>query len=527
MPNPYYTDKPKSYRPPRTPLMQLLLKAWRMVQLRRRSAADIPTAPPLGVNLSRRRFVQRSALATLALSTSGLWSSCRKDELDTTRSIAIVGGGMAGLRAANILRKAGFGSTIFEASNRTGGRIYSATNLMGDGLTTELGGEFIDSIHEDMLDLVAEYGLTLLDTQAPSETSLIKDAYFFNGQHYSLSNIIDAFDDIAGAIDNATSNVEYYDNLSISQYLQSIGVSGWLRSLLEVAYTTEYGLEADVQSAVNFLYLISTDTSSGSFDIFGESDERYKVVGGNQQIVDKLAADVSEQIQLGYKLLKISTNADGKYVLAFDKGGGSTTESVAEFVILALPFTMLRDVDLTELNLPAQKTQAINELGYGTNAKLILGFNNRPWRNAGYVGYAFSDNGLQTGWDSSQLQNNNSGTGSYTVFTGGNNGVALADGTPAAQAALYLPLLDQLFAGSAATFNNKAERFHWPTYPFSKGSYPCYLVGQLTAFGETERDSVGKLFFAGDHCSIEYQGYMNGAAETGRMAAEDILSLIN
>ena len=78
--------------------------------------------------------------------------------------IAIVGGGMAGLNTAYKLQKAGLRATIYEGADRTGGRIFTATNLLGDGLTTELGGEFIDSTHEEMLALMDEFGLERLDT---------------------------------------------------------------------------------------------------------------------------------------------------------------------------------------------------------------------------------------------------------------------------------------------------------------------------------------------------------------------------
>ncbi len=43
--------------------------------------------------------------------------------------------------------------------------MFTATDLLGDGLTTELGGEFIDSGHDEMLALMDEFGLERLDTQ--------------------------------------------------------------------------------------------------------------------------------------------------------------------------------------------------------------------------------------------------------------------------------------------------------------------------------------------------------------------------
>jgi monoamine oxidase len=81
-----------------------------------------------------------------------------------------------------------------------------------------------------------------------------------------------------------------------------------------------------------------------------------------------------------------------------------------------------------------------------------------------------------------------------------------------------------LYPGSRAAFNGNAAGFHWPAHPLSLGSYACYKVGQWTAFAGEEQKPVGNIFFAGEHCSTEYQGYMNGGAATGREAAEAIIA---
>lgn len=67
---------------------------------------------------------------------------------------------------------------------------------------------------------------------------------------------------------------------------------------------TEYGLEAHEQSALNLIFLIDTQLNDG-FDIFGESDERYKVRGGNQQIPNRLAQMFANQIRYGHQLVPI------------------------------------------------------------------------------------------------------------------------------------------------------------------------------------------------------------------------------
>jgi len=98
--------------------------------------------------------------------------------------------------------------------------------------------------------------------------------------------------------------------------------------------------------------------------------------------------------------------------------------------------------------------------------------------------------------------------------------------SPAQQAAHLLPGLERAFPGLTAAQNGRVERFHWPTYPLLRGRYACYKPGQWTTIAGAEGRPVGNLFFAGEHCSYDFQGYMNGAAETGRTAAEAILARV-
>jgi len=442
--------------------------------------------------------------------------------------IAIVGGGMAGLSAAYTLWKAGIRARIFEASDRVGGRIYTARDLLAPGLTTELGGEFIDSIHLDMLSLAHEFGLPLIDTESASEVGL-SEGYFFGGRHYSESEIIENFNSVATRIaqdyDSTGEIVDFQnegnagalDNMSIAEYLDHIGASGVVRKLLEVAYVTEYGLEADQQSALNLIFLIGTDTTEG-LALFGESDERYKILGGNDLVIQSLDSVVGEQVVKGHTLEAVQSNG-GRYQLTFQRDGGAV-EISADVVLLTLPFSVLRSVRL-DLDLPASKRRAIDQLGYGTNSKVLIGCDRRIWREQGFNGGIYSDQRFQLGWDSSRQQSGSAG--GFTFYSGGALGLEAGSGSVSDQVEKLLPGLELAFPGVTATLNGKQSRFFWPGYKYTLGSYAAYRPGQWTSIAGAEILPVGGVYFAGEHCSYDFQGYMNGAAETGRRAAEAII----
>jgi monoamine oxidase len=517
---------------PKTGLMGSLQRAYKIARASIKSG--IPTDEIVDVlkhRTSRRRLLYgglglASALATVT------WHGGRDSKaFGATPKVLVVGAGIAGLTAAYRLRQAGVFVDIIEARSRVGGRIRSLPNAADTGVTVEVGAEFIDTDHTTLQSLAQELGLTLVDV-LPTDEGLAAETWYFEGRKIPEIEIINNFIPLAEKIEQdlaaiGDGDITYrsrnqtaiaLDNTSISQYLEQAQINPTLRQILELAYTTEYGREAQEQSSLNLLFLIGTNTDKLS--LYGESDERYVISGGNDQIPRLLANSLADFIETDTELEAISTRPDGRYRVSL-RSGYRTFSRVYERILLTLPFSTLRSVQLN-VDLPPIKRKAIAELGYGTNAKLITAYEQKLWRTQYESnGSTFADIGYQSTWQPSRYL---SGTkGLITNFTGGQHGFSLGKNSAESQAQVLLPQLDQVFPGIRNLRQGQAIRAYWPGEQYTRGSYSCYLVGQWTGIAGSQQRRVGNLFFAGEHCSLAYQGYMEGGSSTGEVAARRIL----
>jgi monoamine oxidase len=421
--------------------------------------------------------------------------------------------------------------------------MWSLRDRFADGQVVELGGELIDTPHERIRALAAELGIAL-DDLAAEEPEIRTETWFFDGARRSDAEVVEAFRPVAAKIEAALvavpedAEITYrtphgtaaLDRMTIAEWLDGAGVAGWFRKLLDVAYTTEYGLATDRQSALNFLWMI--DPEPDPFRIFGESDERFHVAGGNDRIPAELAKRLGARIATGHVLEAVAERAGG--LVASFRAHGSSIEVPASAVVLAVPFTLLRDVRI-DVEMPPVKRRAIAELGYGTNAKLMVGFASRPWREEHRAnGSALSDLPFQLVWETSRKQPGSAGI--LTNFTGGAHGLEIARGTAAEQAHRLVEDVEAVFPGVAAARAHLLEsgaespsrdlteiRMHWPSHPWVRGSYACYLPGQWTSICGAEGEPVGDLYFCGEHCSLAAQGFMEGGCETGERVAGALL----
>ncbi|QDL10593.1 FAD-dependent oxidoreductase [Brasilonema octagenarum UFV-E1] len=525
----------------RTPQFRQLLRILQLSQRKNLKAEGKPLSlAKKQAQWSRRRFIKLASLATgSALVTSGLshpekvWGRASHSG---NPKIAIVGGGIAGLNAAYQLKKIGLTATVYEARERLGGRIQTVTGVVGEGLVTDLGGQFINTNHTDMLALAKEFDIKLFSViEEQQKLPFPGTAYYFDGKVQSEAEIADKLRPLALAIyydaELLEQNFEQYapifDSMSAADYLNKYAdkiPEPFIRRLIENTIRSEYGVEPEESSAIQLLMNLPT-VDGNKVELLGNSDEAFVVEGGSGRIIDSLAQALSGQIHTRMPLTRIQSNGSG-FLLTFSRNYVVD----ADYVIIAIPLTVLREVDI-QVNLPNTLRRFIKEVDLGFNQKVIAGFNKKAWRQEnGFVKEVWSDLKFCLAWDGTLRQPDRE-NGELVFFLGGDEVRRNGSGSGKLQGRKFVRQLDDFIVGAKDAATDKFLQTQWTRDPFTKGSYTQFKPGQLTEFAkflyveaddpkERQDVNVGNLVFAGEHLSDEFYGYMNGAAQTGRLAAQ-------
>jgi monoamine oxidase len=509
--------------------------------------------------VSRRDFLKAGGATVGALAVSGPLSTFAARA--STPRIGIIGAGIAGLNAALTLQDKGIASTVFEASDRVGGRMHSVLADAGywqNSQTSEWCGELIDSNHKTIQNLASRFNLPLVDLIA-AQPAGTEDTYYVHGHNYSWTQAQNDFGAITQTLKDQlhaapfptlynrfTTFGQYLDNLSGYDWIENYVPGGHgsdFGALLDSAYNQEYGLDMARQSSLNLLYLLvyqPPKASVGAFDWYGVSDERFHIHGGNQRLPLAIASHLQNSspqstVRTQWRMTAIKTNGDGSVTCTFSTPAGSTQQTF-DAVILTMTFSVLRGLDYSGASFDNLKKTAITQLGYGTNTKMNLQFNSRFWNGTGaWLGHSngniYTDLPFEDAWEATRGEPGSSGV--VVLFTGGSFGTQVKlpqpymNTTDSSAATHYvqqfLTQLEKIWPGATAQWNGKATVGTPWSDPNLLGSYACWTTGQYTAFSGYEGVRQGNIHFAGEHCSTNFQGFMEGGAQEGARAAQEII----
>ncbi|MGC4091112.1 MAG: NAD(P)/FAD-dependent oxidoreductase [Polyangiaceae bacterium] len=446
------------------------------------------------------------------------------------RRVAVIGAGLGGLHCAYRLFQAGVDVRVYEANTRIGGRIFTGRRLFADERAyCELGGEFIEDTHATMLQLSSEFAIPLEDRQATFDG--LADSFWANGAEVPADKLLLQLSSAAPVMLGALSSAEtdpqsarLLDNTTLASFLASSVPQNKFPELLllmNAAFRAEFGLEPDVQSALNAWRLFPAGAAPNG--IYGGAEHRYRAIAGNDGFARSLAQPLAERVQLDRRLVAAVPLSDGSFRLTFEDVTRTSFEAESDHVVFALPFSTLRQIRLDALPLSDAKRRVISQLSYGSGSKLVGAFSGKPWRDRfRKSGSATSDLPSQTVWESSRGPS--LAAGLLTNLLAGDAG-ELADRVGVDDAVrTVLADIDEVWGVvSDAYVDGSALRMHWPSSPYAAGSASVYRAGQRSSFEGSEGTREGKLHFCGEHCSIDFKGTLEGAAETGALVAAEIL----
>lgn len=491
-------------------------------------------AAMLHAGMGRRDFLRCSALFGVSAAgvVSELGATAPHANAVTAPRVVIVGAGFAGLTAAyRIYKLKGWVPAVYEAQTRVGGRARTIRTGVG-GQYTEAGPSGISSNEPTIKNLVSELGLgPLVDTflNAPKADEL----YSFGGTKVlwkALAAPVAAFYAQCGqdwakigktiptyAASNAWAKAK--DAQSLASYIDAAISDRNARAYLKANFAQEYGGPAEVTSALHGIL------EEGSF--WGAEsgyDERYAVPGGNDTLATALAAHLpAGTVRLGQQLAAIRLNTDKSYTLTF-ASGAARSEVVADRVVLAIPLSILKTVDVTRAGFSAAKIRAIQDEKMGTNAKLNIQFTGRPWSDQKQSGDSSSDMVTGATWQASYQAK----TPAWLLALNNRDyGSAAAHGpAPAAVIAETNTAIDKLWTGaSAKEIKGQFYLDNWPADPWVKGSYAFYGINGFTTIGGAEAGREGGVHFAGEHTAPYIKrGTMDGAVQSGERCAKEVTS---
>ena len=434
-------------------------------------------------------------------------------------SVLVGGAGLAGLAAAHDLVAAGAHVTVVEARDRVGGRVWTIRDAFAERQHAEAGGDMIDEGQSEIRELAGELGLKL--------TRILRGGFGYVREtpgarprivHRMAGHGWDLLEERLQPLIRPYKLGEQRWDSPIASRIARRSVAAWLdeTSADQELRATTTGLRGFFLADPDELSLIAL------VDQFSEDDTRapgamYRIEGGNDTLAAALAAPLGARLHLTTEVVAITHR--GSTVRVAVKSGQQQSQITCDYVVLTLPASVLRRIPFTP-SLPAQQHDAIARLKYGRATKTLLQFSKRFWRAAARpraFGSALPFGAL---WEGNEEQRGRAGILSLLAGGGASDAtqaIVARDGPPGLVNALE-------WLGSKYAELIASRQIVWEHDPWARGGYAFFDPEFDPALRPWLARPFGRMFFAGEHTSVRWQGYMNGAVESGRRAAAEVVA---
>lgn len=435
-------------------------------------------------------------------------------------SVLVVGAGLAGLSAARDLTALGATVTVVEARDRVGGRAWTIREGFKDGQHAEGGADLIDGAQEEIHKLAAELGLELtrilrsgwgfVRPDGRGRPQIVRHGVARGWER--LAKQVSAFSEPYRLAERRWESPIVADiaRKSVAEWLRSIDADDELRQ-------TAIGLRGFFLGDPDELSLLALVDQFATEDA-PVPDKMYRIKGGNDRLAEALSAPLGQALKLRTEVVAVSQR--GRVVRVSLKNSRQVAQLSCEYVVFALPATVLRRIPITPA-LPQQQHDAFVRLKYGRATKTLLQFSRRFWRIPGRPRAFGSPLPFGAVWDGNEEQRGTPGI--LNFMSGGSASDATRELFTREGPEALARSLDWLGVKNADLIASR--QVAWDDDPWARGGYAFFDPAFDPALRSWLARPAGRLFFAGEHTSNKWQGYMNGAIESGRRAAAEVAAV--
>ncbi len=441
----------------------------------------------------------------------------------------IIGAGAAGLSAARHLSRNGKKVLVLEARDRVGGRTYTVT--ADCGMPVDIGGQWLGPGQNRALALAEELDLTLWP-QPEHGIHILKvngKQRSFKGNTPSLPILsllemqitiwrIDAFAKrILAEAPQDSETAAQWDQTTVGQWMKKHVHSANTRAVFTAAIHAVFATEPEELSMLQFLfYLKSAGGLMPLISAQGGAQEQ-RITGGAQQLSEGLASFArtkGAQIRLATPVRHIDQDEDIVSVIT------DTGTERAQRIIVAMAPAQANTIEFSP-NLPTQRQQLMNRMPMGSAIKVVLVYSKPFWRENGLSGEMVCDEApLRMTFDSTPPD---SEEGALVGFIIGAEAARWSEQPEVIRRGEVCRQLTHYFGKEAGTPIQYIEK-DWCSDEWSQGCYVGLMPpGVMTRLGHVIREPVGRIHWAGTETATVWNGYIDGAIQSGERAAEEIL----